>query len=118
MAEAIKRFTEMADDELLALLMRGDLPPSEKARIVLAVRERRVAERQTRFVIILTIVVTLATVVQAAGVIHSALVSEKNPQSCSCRFDFNAARGQSQKSPSPRQPQPKPTGQGSPHNKQ
>lgn len=79
-----KPLIEMSDEELLTLLMRSELLPNEKARVVLAVRERKATERHNNFLIILTVVVTLATLVQAIGVARSFFIPEPTPTSYTC----------------------------------
>lgn len=58
---------EKSDESLLALITESGLPPEEKARAVLAMRERRVAETHSRVILVLTILVALATLVQAGS---------------------------------------------------
>lgn len=83
MGNLAKPFTKMSDEELLELLMQGELPPHEKARVVLAVHEYRAAARHNFVLILLTVVVAIATAVQAMGVIRSSAAGESKPY-CQC----------------------------------
>ena len=59
-------FAQSTDADLLDTVMESNLPAEEKARVVLAVRERQVLRRHNSMILALTIVLAIGTVPQGA----------------------------------------------------
>lgn len=80
--ETTKNWVEMTDEELLDELLSSDLHPQDKARVILSQRESRALKRHNLLILILTIVVAVAALLQGLSVIVPNLGTNRPAHQC------------------------------------
>jgi hypothetical protein len=78
---------DRTDYELLDLILNSNAAQEEKARAVLTVREHSALKRQTRYLVFITLVASLATSIQAIPIVSRLLshtTDVQAPPVCRC----------------------------------